>query len=173
MGKALAIHRPYFSSDVTRQMSAAQADTAHNAAFAKARRWLQDQFVSQALIDRMFSLPSTRAYWLTVEDVQQLGSRAPWYEEWLLARCPDYLKVMDRADVRQMLLSGNLASATTNSAAYSKGIRSQPETMGIFLDQIACEKRAVSGEQENVLLRMKWSKAPTGPDLRLPRVLQN
>jgi len=45
----LAIQRPYFSPSATRQMSAAQADAAHSAAFAKAKRWLQDQLVSQVL----------------------------------------------------------------------------------------------------------------------------
>src|ERR1700694_486400 len=47
----VAIPRPYFSPSATRQMSAAQANAAHSAGFANAKRWLQDQLVPQVLID--------------------------------------------------------------------------------------------------------------------------
>ena len=88
LGEAFAVHRPYFSADVTGKLSLAQAEAAHNAGFARAKRWLQDQLVSQVLIDKMFSLPSTDAYWLSEQEVRQLGELAPWYEEWLVAHCP-------------------------------------------------------------------------------------
>lgn len=45
--------------------------------------------IPQQMMDKMFSLPSSSAYWLTQQDVDGLGNRAPWYEEWTLARCPD------------------------------------------------------------------------------------
>ena len=89
----LAIHRPFFSTDVTRRMSAAESDAAHNAGFTRARHWLQDQLVPQVLIDRLFSLPSSQAYWLSNSDIETLGRRSAWYEEWLLARCPDFVRV--------------------------------------------------------------------------------
>jgi hypothetical protein len=68
-GGGLAIHRPYFPAEVARQMSAKRAQVANSAAYAKAKRWLQDQLVPQVLIDRMFSLSSTQAYWLTNTDI--------------------------------------------------------------------------------------------------------
>jgi len=92
---ALAIHRPYFSQSTAEKMSPSQADQAHSQLFEKTRTWLQNQLVPQELIDKLISLPSSEAYWLTQNDINQLGSRAPWYEEWILARCPDLVRAYD------------------------------------------------------------------------------
>ena len=130
----LAVHRPFFSGDATRKMSLVQAEAAHNAGFSRAKRWMQDQLVPQTLIDRMFSLSSTQAYWLTPQDVEQLGQRAPWYEEWLLARCPNYISAYQRF------------SATFGTAANAEASRE----VGV---QARCEFNATDAERTTVLLR--------------------
>ena len=89
---AIGIHRPYFSSAQTSQMSPADAEAAHSAAFFRMRKWLQDNIVPQDLIDKLIARPSTDVYWLSANDIERLGSRAPWYEEWVLAKCPDILE---------------------------------------------------------------------------------
>jgi hypothetical protein len=35
----------------------------------------------------MFQQASTQVHWLTHAELDQLGMRAPWYEEFLIARC--------------------------------------------------------------------------------------
>lgn len=88
----IGIHRPYFSSERTSQMSPTDAEAAHSAAFLRMRTWLQENLVPQDLIDKLIARPSTDIYWLTASDAERLASRAPWYEEWVLAKCPDILE---------------------------------------------------------------------------------
>jgi hypothetical protein len=135
LGRALAIHRPFFPADVTRSLSPAHAEAAHNAAFTKAKHWLQDQLVPQTLIDRLFSLPSTQAYWLNSQDVEQLGMRAPWYEEWLLARCPDFIRAEQRF------------------FATAAGTRAHDEASHAMDDQFRCQEMASAVEQISVVRR--------------------
>jgi hypothetical protein len=94
--QTLGVHRPRFDAAVIRGMSLAEAQKAHDEGFARAKAWLQAQFVPQALIDKLLSLPSSQVYWLTDEDIYAIGERAPWYEEWLLARCPGYIEAQQR-----------------------------------------------------------------------------
>ena len=90
---ALAVHRPFLPRDRVQKLNAAEAAKLHNSIYETTRKWLQDRFVPQTLIDKMLSASSADAYWLTASDVASLGRRAPWYEEWLLARCPDVDRV--------------------------------------------------------------------------------
>ncbi len=109
----IGIHRPYFSSDRTSHMSPTDAETAHSAAFLRMRKWLQDNLVPQDLIDKLLARPSTDIYWLTAQDVERLGSRAPWYEEWILAKCPDILE----SEKNFMIEKGSEAARSRLSAA--------------------------------------------------------
>jgi hypothetical protein len=47
----------------------------------------------QTIIHKLLGAPSSDAYTLTPEDLDAIGERSAWYEEWLLARCPNYVKV--------------------------------------------------------------------------------
>jgi hypothetical protein len=94
--QTLGVHRPRFDATETRGLTLEQAEKAHNAAFARAKQWLQGQFVPQALIDKLLSLPSSQVYWLSSQDIDAIGSRAPWFEEWLLARCPGFIEAERR-----------------------------------------------------------------------------
>ena len=134
----IAIHRPFFAAETTRKLSAPDADAAQNAAYARVRRWLQDQLVPQELIDKMFSLPSTQAYFLTKKDIDALGQRSAWYEEWLLARCPKYL------DVERRVQGGDV------------GARAE------YLVEAKCEADSTGGERVNALVKYRIPKKRSG-----------
>jgi hypothetical protein len=87
---SFGVHRPRFDADVTRGMTVEQAEAAHNAAFVRIKAWLQAQLVPQVLIDKLLSLPSNEVYWLSQNDIDSLGRRPPWFDEWLAARCPGF-----------------------------------------------------------------------------------
>ena len=126
-GAVIAIHRPFFAAETTRRLSAATADAAQNASYARAKRWLQDQLVPQVLIDKMFSLPSTQAYWLTRRDTMTLGNRAAWYEEWLLARCPNYLNAEEQSHAAGTAEERAATSAAMHDAIYCEGLALAPQ----------------------------------------------
>jgi len=98
MGR-IAVHRPYLSPAKEQSLGAADAARVHNSVYRSIRKWLQDRMVPQPIIERLLSAPSTEAYVLTAEDLAAIGDRAAWYEEWLVARCPDYLHAEKEANV--------------------------------------------------------------------------
>jgi hypothetical protein len=121
----LAIHRPYFESALTERMDPTEAARAHAAAFEKARNWLHAQLVPSDLVDKLFALPSTDAYWLTDRDVRRIGVRAPWFEEWILARCPDFVHAE-----REALKSPDMPMSAEASARLKKNSRCAADVIG-------------------------------------------
>ena len=51
------------------------------------REFLVRESVPQRLIDEMMQRSSKEIYWLSVAEVARIPGRAPWFEEWLIARC--------------------------------------------------------------------------------------
>jgi hypothetical protein len=51
------------------------------------RNYLDEQQVPLYLIEKMFSLASTEIYWLSWEDLGNLGVRANWWDQVLVDRC--------------------------------------------------------------------------------------
>jgi ATP-dependent protease ClpP protease subunit len=84
---SVGIHRPYIDPDRVRDLPPAEAQEAQDQALQTARKFLQDTFVPSSLIDTLFQRASTQVYWLTPEDLSSIGFQAPWYEEYLIARC--------------------------------------------------------------------------------------
>jgi hypothetical protein len=85
--KAIGIHRPYFAPSEFERMPLQEAEKKHRRLMEVVRKYLEDQQVPQYLIERMFSLASTEIYWLTFEDLDNLGARANWWDQVLVARC--------------------------------------------------------------------------------------
>jgi len=128
----VGIHRPYIATSVERDLSLSEAQRQQNAGLEKTKTWLQSHNVPQDLIDKMVSLPSTSAYWLNDEDLRRIGSRAPWFEEWVLAKCPGFLEV---------------ESAFLNDP-YDQ------EKRNAFQSAAACEAGAVSSEHTSRLVTL-------------------
>lgn len=131
----LGIHRPYIAPQQQREISSQQSAGAATVVYAQARTWLVNEMVPQYLIDRMFAHTSQEVYWLTFDDISRLGDRAPWYEEWLLARCPDYVAVS-----RRFMQNGGHRSPAIRAALDA---------------QLECEADAVAPEQRAVLERWR------------------
>jgi hypothetical protein len=98
-GKLIGIHRPYIDPIRVRNLSPSEAQEAQEYALRAARKFLQDAFVPANLIDTSFQRASTQIYWLTTEDLLDIGLQARWYEEYLIAQC-DYQKGTEEAYLR-------------------------------------------------------------------------
>lgn len=132
----LGVHRPSYSKSSVSRQSPDQADREHSIAFNTMTKWLQEQLVPQDIIDMLLARPSTDIYWLTIEDVDRLGSRAPWYEEWVLSRCPDIVS------------AERFVIATKSSAAAKDRLRKSS----------LCEANQVIPFQEQEILRLRTGK---------------
>jgi hypothetical protein len=87
--RLIGINRPYLAAPEAGSASTAPADAAalESGALAKVRAFLADNAVPDYLLAEMFRRASDDAYWLSAEDLKNLGYRSPWYERYLRARC--------------------------------------------------------------------------------------
>jgi hypothetical protein len=83
----LGIHRPYVSPERVRSLSPAAAEVLETRALTDAEAYMHALRVPNSLVEIMFEQASTQVHWLTHAELDQLGMRAPWYEEFLIARC--------------------------------------------------------------------------------------
>src|SRR5450631_2451817 len=90
---ALFIHRPYLPEQRARSLNADNSREINSAMYKQMQDWLRERMVPGSLVDRMLVTASTDAYRLTRGDIDSLGIRAAWYEEWLIARCPDTVQI--------------------------------------------------------------------------------
>jgi hypothetical protein len=83
----IGIHRPYVAPERLRSLPLAEAESEESKALLDAEKYLHTLRVPNAIVDEMFSNSSTDIHWLSDDELEQLGSRAPSYEEVLVARC--------------------------------------------------------------------------------------
>ena len=83
----IGLHRPYFPPIFYQTLSPVKADALQREVIAKARDFLQQQNLSQRLIDEMMRRRSNDIYWLNKADVAEIGGRSPYIEELLVAEC--------------------------------------------------------------------------------------
>jgi hypothetical protein len=119
----VGIHRPYIISSQLAKLSPAQADRAENYALQRAKAFLIANNVPTYLIEEMFRRSSEDVYWLTDADVERLGYRAPWFDQYLIAKCgwkgksPIHVQTMDAMMCRLDFTSPVASKAISQSFA--------------------------------------------------------
>lgn len=83
----IGLHRPYLKFDPTMRNGSIDAEARQHDVMKIIGTYLRDQNVPQRLIDLMMSRPSNDVYWMTDEDIKQLGNFSPGREELLISRC--------------------------------------------------------------------------------------
>jgi hypothetical protein len=85
--RGIGIHRPYLSPDRLRGLSLSEVESLENRAWLDAESYLHQLRVPPTLVEEMFGNASTEIHWLSGREIYQLGEFAPWFEEFLIARC--------------------------------------------------------------------------------------
>lgn len=83
----IGLHRPYLSGDALKKGDPESGMARQQAEMAKISDYLRQESVPLRLIDEMMSHPSNDIYWLSDDDLWQLGEYHPGLEEVLIARC--------------------------------------------------------------------------------------
>lgn len=83
----LGIHRAYFAPEYFAGLTPNDAKVRQKELTLTVEALLKDNSVPQSLIDRMNSTSSTEIYWLEYPEMEALGERPPWFEEFLTAKC--------------------------------------------------------------------------------------
>jgi ATP-dependent protease ClpP protease subunit len=85
--RMLGIHRPYMHPDRLRGLSPKAVEALQTRAWLDAETYLHALRVPPSIVEEMFDNASTDIHWLTGNEITQLGLFAPWFEEFLIARC--------------------------------------------------------------------------------------
>lgn len=83
----LGIHRPYFMRNQFKNLTPKKAEQKQNKMMVETRKFLTDNNVPQSLIDKMYMMSSDEIHWLTSSELDSLGKKSIWYEEYLAAKC--------------------------------------------------------------------------------------
>lgn len=87
MPARIGLHRPYFSKEAYAGFPVQQVNAAQTRVMRETREFLQQQNVSQRLIDEMMRRRSNDVYWLTETDLTELKALSPYMEELYVAEC--------------------------------------------------------------------------------------
>jgi hypothetical protein len=98
-GGKIGIHRPFAAPNRLKQINSVEYAQYYNNVKGSVWQYLLDMDVPVALIEKMFSVPSTDLYFITHSDIALL-SHHPAYEEWLAAQCPKNLSPAEEQDYR-------------------------------------------------------------------------
>jgi len=84
----LGLHRPYFSQDEYAKLNIQSASESYRSLEKDYRAYLESIGTPEELLDLMLKTKSSEAVFINDEEmVDKLGQVAPFYEEWLLAKC--------------------------------------------------------------------------------------
>ena len=106
----VGLHRPYLDPQQSSQMSLPNVTDRQRDLVAAVRNHLTSEGVSQRLLDGMMRRSSNEIFWLTQDDLDELGSYNAGYEESLIAKCGfsrqieiDKLKAVDENDSKGLM----------------------------------------------------------------------
>ncbi len=84
----IGLHRPDFDKEYFKNLSSVEAKNKYESLKMKSIQYLKEIEVSQGIIERMFHTGSTDIDIIEAGEANKIfGVRAPFYEEWLTAKC--------------------------------------------------------------------------------------
>jgi hypothetical protein len=162
----LGLHRPFFDRDQYSGLNAADAKSAYQELETFVRAYLVEIKVPSDIIETMFKTKSTDAAFITdIDMIEKLGQQAPFFEEWLIAKCgelsyeedSDYSLLM-AADLMQMK-GTPLASTTLGSKrieSMSAGYRKYLNEKGSKIS--SCRHKSEADETKRILRELRSEK---------------
>lgn len=86
----IGVHRPFLPRETMIGLSPEKAEKFTKEKYNEISKWLTKNEIPQDIIEKSFQRSSQEIYWLSEDDLSRIGNRSSWYEEWLIARCPEY-----------------------------------------------------------------------------------
>jgi ATP-dependent protease ClpP protease subunit len=92
-GGRLGLHRPYFNKNFYSNLTTSEAERVYEENAQRSISYLKEMGTPQESIERMFKTSSSSMFYLSPEESHDLlGDRAPFYEEWIFAKCGEPTK---------------------------------------------------------------------------------
>ena len=108
----IGIHRPYFDKGFYSNLSADNAEALYSAGAAESEAYLKEMGTPQSVIEKMFKTGSNAMFYLDRDLANEIfGWRAPFYDEWITAKCGEYTQL----DFELVLYSAALREIRTKN----------------------------------------------------------
>ena len=96
-GNAVGIHRAFMPHKDLAKLSIEQAQGMHKLANNTVKSYLREMEVPAGIIEKIGKIPSKEIYHLSDDPLQaEVGREAPSIEEWLISRCGDVEKALEK-----------------------------------------------------------------------------
>jgi len=95
----LAVHRPYFEASYFASLSADAAAAKYAQLIDESNRYLSEMGVSNALVSKIFSVPSSQVLEVSAEEFKRDVGNMPYVEEWIIASCGEDLTGKEMKDL--------------------------------------------------------------------------
>jgi hypothetical protein len=93
----VGIHRIFSDEATLKQTNIKDYESSYNELKKGVRQYCYDMDVPTFIVEKMFSISSHDIYYLTGEELSQLGAH-PAYHEWINAKCPNRLSDQESLD---------------------------------------------------------------------------
>jgi hypothetical protein len=162
----LGLHRPYFDRSRYAQLTPIDARNAYQELDTSVRDYLVELKVPTDIIERMFRTKSTDAEYIAdVALIDKLGQEAPYFEEWLIAKCGElpYQEDIDHKIMEAAVLMQIAGSPLAETSPGYKRIANMSEGYKKYLDDKVskintCRRNAESDETKKVLNELKGKR---------------
>lgn len=84
---SVGVHRPYFDARPLAGAEAATVRRRYESLMREARDSLDELLVPRDLTEKLLGTPWNETYWLSREDLDRLGERQAWFEDFSAAKC--------------------------------------------------------------------------------------
>ena len=118
----VGLHRPYLVAP----SGAAESLELQTTAMKHVRTHLEGYLVSNRLIDLMMSRPSNDIYWLSDDDVEELGDYPPELEELYISKCAYNRKIY------KMIYASN----SMGNVEYTQNLQERLKQMNVCIAQL-------------------------------------
>jgi hypothetical protein len=108
----IGLHRPYYGRSEYSQLTTGEAKNAYHKLDMSVRQYLSELKIPSDITERMFRTKSTDADYVSDAFlIDKLGTEAPFFEEWLIAKCGE-LTSEEKSDFALLIVATLLAANT-------------------------------------------------------------
>jgi len=153
----IGLHRPFYEHSTYSELNTTKAKEEYKKLEAYVTSYLNELQIPSNIIETMFRMKSTDAYFITDTDlIEKIGQEAPFFEEWLIAKCGELTEKesIDAAIMTAALymeIKGDKVpkKAAATLASMSDGYKNYLRKKDMTIN--TCNMDAVKIEQKRVL----------------------
>lgn len=147
----IGVHRPRFDHQNFSKLSLEEAEIAYSDLLSTVEKRLYEKSINKSIIERMMSTPSSEIYYLSEQELDLVGDKAPVLDELLTAKCSKFIPELERYQSWD-------ASRKNVSELYKDACTSDGRVTGNsqYCQDLDSQWKTLAGQAENYYPRSFW-----------------